>query len=147
MEIKTNVNNKNERESEIILQLTVWMNNKLELVYRKIENHHRSVLKRIKNMETQLKKIEEKQKKEKNNTYFTKHSQKSIINPVLLIDEIIDGFLIKGDSFTYKHDFYINGGKWDKEKSGWIFKEKQNLQKTMEKICEKYTPSPKILWN
>lgn len=141
MELETR--NLNENENEIILQLTVWMNNKIDLIYKKIENNHRNVLKRIKNIELQLKKIEEIQKKKNTIT----RSQKSVINPVLLIDEITDGFLVMGDSFTYKHDFYINGGKWNKEKLGWFFRKKEMLSNTLEKICNKYIPPPKVLWN
>ena len=129
-----------------VTQLTEWMNNKIDLMYKKIENNHRNLLKRIKSMETQVKKIKEEQKEQ---TKYSKsiHPHKKVINPVLLIDKINQGFIIRGDSFHYKHEFYINGGNWEKEKLGWLFKEKEALQKTLEKIGEKYTPSPKVLWN
>ena len=158
-------------ETESLFQLTMWINNQFDTMQNRFEKKITKLQQRIKELEknqvttseTNTKTKTKTKSKTKTNSQTKRGSEilsennhqqhknphnktPTITSAIILVTRDGIKWIVQGDTYHFRSQFYSLGCMWSKEKNGWLIYTEDTLNHLL-KSLENECPCLQVLWN
>jgi len=137
-------------DTESFFQLTMWINNQFDTMQNRFEKKITKLQKRIKELENNQV-TKSKSQTGRGIEVLSKNPPQQIKTPkitsaIILVSRDGIKWIVQGDTYHFRSQFYSLGCMWSKEKNGWLVYTEDTLNHLL-KSLENECPCLQVLWN